>query len=186
MERRLRTPHALRQAEDSTADGSFTRYDLGRSHYLNQYAIHVSAAILRPGNELLVVRQLDRGLKRIDLPGGVPHFNETLQRALVREVWEETGFRTVPTEIAFVAEGQSERWPDPTLEICFYGQIQARTDPPDRTGEHILSVEWLALDDPELLRFIPHVAEFRSSKRGRYVDLTATTDRGARQHSGVP
>jgi hypothetical protein len=49
MERRLRTPYALRQAEDSTADGSFTRYDLGGSHYLNRYAIQVSAAILRPG-----------------------------------------------------------------------------------------------------------------------------------------
>jgi ADP-ribose pyrophosphatase YjhB (NUDIX family) len=153
---------------------------------LNQYAIRVSAAILRPGNELLVVRQLDRGLERVNLPGGIPHFNETLQQALVREVWEETGLRAVPTEIAFVAEGPNERWPAPTLEICFYAQIERRTDPPDRTGEQIVSVEWLTLDDPELLRFIPHVGEFRSSKRGRYVDQTARNHPDARQHSGLP
>jgi hypothetical protein len=89
------------------------------SHYLNQYAIQVCAAILRPGNELLVVGQLDRGLERIKLPGGVPHFSETLQQAVVREVF-------------------------------------------------------------------PHVAEFRSSKRGRYVDRTVRNHRSARQHSGLP
>lgn len=142
---------------------------------MNQYVVQVSAAILRPGNELLVVRELDRALKRINLPGGLPHFNESLQQALVREVFEETGFQAVPTEIAFVSEGTNERWPYPTLEICFYAQIERRSEPPDRPGEHILTVEWLSLDDPHLLRSIPQAADFRSSKRGRYIDRAART-----------
>jgi 8-oxo-dGTP diphosphatase len=136
---------------------------------LNHYTVQVSAAILRPGDELLVVRELDRAIERINLPGGMAHDDESLQLALVREVFEETGFRTTPTEIAFVAERVNERWPYPTLEICFYAQIQGRSDPPDRSGEQILSVEWLSLDDPQLLRFIPQAADFRSSKRGRYL-----------------
>lgn len=150
---------------------------------MNQYTIQVSAAILRPGNELLIVRELDRGLERINLPGGAPHFNEQLQQALVREVWEETGFHIVTTEIAFLAEGRSERWPDPTLEICFYGQIERQTERPNRVGEQIIGVEWLVLDDPRLLRFIPNAADFRSSKRGRYLDRSFRSDRPPKMHS---
>lgn len=150
---------------------------------MNQYIVRVSAAVLRPGDELLVVRQLDRALERINLPGGMAHFNETLKQALVREVREETGFETIPTEIAFVVEGYNERWPNPALEICFYAEIERRTEPPDRTGEHIVSVEWLKLDDPQLLRFIPHAAYLRSSKRGRYVDQTARTYHSERERS---
>lgn len=142
---------------------------------MNQYTIRVSAAILRPRNELLVVRQMDRGLERINLPGGMAHFNEPLKRALVREVHEETGFDTIPTEIAFVAEGCNHRWPHPALEICFYAQVVRQTDPPDRRGEQILGVEWLTFDDPRLLQFIPQASDFRSSKRGRYIDATAKT-----------
>lgn len=153
---------------------------------MNQYAIHVSAAILRPGNELLVVRELDRGLEHINLPGGVPHFNESLQQALVREVFEETGFQTIPTEIAFVAEGRNERWPDPTLEICFYAQIERQSEPPDRTGEQILSVEWLSLDDPLLFRSIPQATDFRSSKRGRYIDRATRINRRTWEHRDLP
>ncbi len=153
---------------------------------MNQYAVQVTAAILRPGNELLVVRELDRALERINLPGGTAHFNESLQQALVREVFEETGFQTIPTEIAFVAEGPNERWPYPTLEICFYAQVERRSEPPDRPGEQILSVEWLSLDNPQLLRAIPQAADFRSSKRGRYIDQTTRINRETRKHSKLP
>lgn len=144
---------------------------------MNQYAVRVSAAVLRPQGEVLVVRQLDRALERINLPGGMAHFNESLKQALIREVREETGFEAVPTEIAFVAEGHNDRWPYPTLDVCFYAQIERRIEPPDRTGEQIVSVEWLSLEDPALLRFIPHAACLRSSKHGRYIDQTARANR---------
>jgi 8-oxo-dGTP diphosphatase len=153
---------------------------------LHQYAVQVSAAILRPGNELLVVRELDRALERINLPGGMAHFNESLQQALVREVFEETGFQAVPTEIAFVSEGANERWPYPTLEICFYAQIKQRSEPPDRPGENILTVEWLSLDNPHLLRSIPQAADFRSNKRGRYIDRAPRSNRRTPEHSKLP
>lgn len=68
--------------------------------------MRVSAAIIRPGDEILVIRQLDRGLERINLPGGMAHFNESPKQALVREVCEETGFEVIPSEIAFVSRRQ--------------------------------------------------------------------------------
>ncbi len=160
----------------------FSRCDLGRN-LLNQYVVRISAAILRPGDEVLVVRQLDRGLERINLPGGMAHFNESLKEALVREVREETGFEVVPTEIAFVAEGYNDRWPDPTLEICFYATAVRQIEPPDRMGEQILSVEWVALDDPRLLRSAPQAENFRISKRGLYVDQTSATARKIKKRS---
>lgn len=167
------------------ADGSFLEIILEGVHLL-QYAVQVSAAILRPGNELLVVRELDRAIERINLPGGMAHHSESLQQALEREVFEETGFQTIPSEIAFVAEVPSERWPYPTLEICFYAQIEGRSEPPDRSGEQILSVEWLSLDDPQLLRFIPQAADLRSSRRGRYIDRTTRNNPATRTHLSLP
>ncbi len=155
----------------------FSSEYLGRG-FLNQYIVRVSAAIIRAGDEILVVRQLDRGLERINLPGGLAHFNESLREALVREVCEETGFEVIPTEVAFVYEGDSERWPTPTLDVC-YAQIDRQTAPPDPTGGQIVGVEWLSLHDPQLLRFISHAAHFTSSKRGQYVDATARNHRGA-------
>lgn len=139
---------------------------------MNQYVVQVSAAILRSGDELLVVRELDRGTERINLPGGMAHFNESLRDALVREVREETGFEVVPTEIAFVAESQSERWSCAALDVCFYAQIERRVEPPDRIGEQIVGVQWLSVHDARLFQFLPHATLFSSSKRGRFIDAT--------------
>ena len=162
----------------------FSSEYLGRG-FLNQYIVRVSAAIIRAGDEILVVRQLDRGLERINLPGGMAHFNESLKQALVREVCEETGFEVIPTEIAFVCEGDNERWPNPTLDVCFYAQIDRQTEPPDRTGEQIVGVEWLSLHDPQLLRFISHAAHFTSSKRGLYVNARAPDHGGASRERSI-
>ena len=111
MEHRLRPPLAGRSL--------LSRVSILGETFLNQYIVRVSAAIRRPGDEILAARQLDRGLERINLPGGMAHFNESPKQALVREVCEETGFEVIPTEIAFVCEGASERCPNPTLDIYY-------------------------------------------------------------------
>jgi len=139
---------------------------------LNHYLVRVSAAILRPRDEVLALRQLDRGLERIALPGGTADLNESLEEALVREVREETGCEVLPSDIACVAEGYNDRWSQPTLDVCFYARMQGRVQAPERLGEYIVGIEWMALDDPSLLTFVPHVAGFKCSRRGRYVDET--------------
>lgn len=136
----------------------------------DQYSVRVCAAILRPGDEILVVRESRRGMPRVDLPGGSPEMDETLERAVIREVREETGYEVVATEIAFIAETRAERWADSTLEICFYAQVVKEGERVIRGGEPILSVEWVSVNDPRLLRDVPHASIFASSKRGRYID----------------
>jgi ADP-ribose pyrophosphatase YjhB (NUDIX family) len=143
------------------------------------YAVRVCAAILRPGDEILVVRESRRGTRYVDLPGGTPEWDETLERAVIREVREETGYDVVPAEIAFVAERRTERWGESTLEICFYAAVAAVAPRPPRIGENILGVEWLSVRDATLLRDIPHAALFSSSRRGRYIDRASPSLRRA-------
>jgi hypothetical protein len=49
------------------------------------YRIRISAAIRR-GEQMLIVRESRYGEERINLPGGLPQFGETLEQALIREV----------------------------------------------------------------------------------------------------
>lgn len=135
----------------------------------DKYQVRVCAAILRPGDEILVVRESRRGITRVNLPGGAPELEETLARAVVREVREETGYDVVPTEIAFVAERRAKRWEESVLEVCFYAGVVNGVERPTRVGE-ILSVEWVSVHDDRLLRDVPYADLFASSKRGRYID----------------
>jgi len=109
-------------------------------------------------------------MPRVDLPGGSPEMDETLARAVIREVREETGYDVVATEIAFIAETRAERWADSTLEICFYAQVIKAGERVVRGGEPILGVDWVSVNDPILVRDVPHASIFASSKRGRYID----------------
>jgi 8-oxo-dGTP diphosphatase len=143
----------------------------------DQYQVRVCAAILRPGDEILVVRESRRGVTHVNLPGGAPQLEETLARAVVREVREETGYDVVPTEIAFVAERRAERWGESTLEVCFYAQVVNAVERHERVGENILGVEWLSVHNELLLRDVPYSDLFASSKRGRYVDEVCESPR---------
>jgi len=43
-------------------------------------------------------------------PGGAVHINEGLDRAVVREVWEETGLEVSPQKVLFVEDLLSSRY----------------------------------------------------------------------------
>jgi len=130
------------------------------------YHLRVCAVIRRVPDELLVVSEQFRGEERLNLPGGAPHYGETLQAAVVREVLEETGYAVNPGEIAYVAEHRQERWDDIAVEICFYADV--RTVPDKRPLSEVTDVHWLPLNDPRLLAAIPGAAYFANSARGRY------------------
>ena len=139
------------------------------------YRVRVSAAVLRCGDELLVVRESRLAITVVNLPGGAPHIDETLEQAVVREVREETGYDVLPTEVAFIAERRSDRWSPSVLEICFYATIASPARYEPASGDNVHAVEWLALDHPEVRRHMPHAELLAASKRGRYLDSVSRT-----------
>ena len=140
-----------------------------------QYRVRVSAAVLRPGDELLVVRESRLAIEVVNLPGGAPQLDETLEEAVAREVLEETGYEVIPSEIAFVAERRGDRWSQSVLEICFYAQLVPALRREPVPGDGVRAIEWLPLDHPDVRRHMRHVGLFRESKRGRYVDEASHT-----------
>jgi len=140
---------------------------------VDPYRVRVSAAVLRPGDELLVVRESRLALAVINLPGGTPQLGETLERAVVREVLEETGYDVAPAEIAFVAERRSDRYSPSVLEICFYARIVSETRRDPAPGDGLQAVEWFPLDHPDVRHHLPHASFFAMTKRGRYIDQSS-------------
>ncbi len=141
------------------------------------YRVRVSAAVLRPGDELLVVRESRLALTVVNLPGGAPQLGETLESAVTREVLEETGYEVVPAEIAFVAERRSDPYSSSVLEICFYARIVSQTPREPLPGDGMQAVEWLPLDDPEVRQHMPHTSLFAATRRGRYINQAAAAAR---------
>ncbi|HTX57446.1 MAG TPA: NUDIX hydrolase [Candidatus Acidoferrales bacterium] len=141
----------------------------------DHYRVRVSAAVLRPRDELLLVRESRLAVAIINLPGGAPQIGETLERAVVREVLEETGYQINPTEIAFVAERRKDRWSASFLEICFYAEIVSDERAAPKAHDSIYSVEWLPLDHPDIRSQMPHIELFSTRRRGHYIDAVSET-----------
>lgn len=134
------------------------------------YRVRVSAAVLRPGDELLVVRESRLALAVVNLPGGAPQLGETLESAVAREVLEETGYEVAPADIAFVVERRNDRYSSSALEICFYAWITSQTRRDPVPGDGVQAVEWLPLDHPDVRRHMPHTSLFAMTRRGRYIN----------------
>ncbi|HUA07959.1 MAG TPA: NUDIX hydrolase [Candidatus Acidoferrales bacterium] len=141
----------------------------------DHYRVRVSAAVLRPRDELLVVRETRLAVEVLNLPGGAPQIGETLEHAVAREVLEETGYQINPTEIAFVAERREDRWSTSILEICFYAEIVSDVRISPIAHDSIHAVEWLALDHRDIRKHLPHADLFSARKRGRYIAAASKT-----------
>ncbi|MDE2482062.1 MAG: NUDIX hydrolase [bacterium] len=137
------------------------------------YRVRVSAAILRPGDEILVVRESRLAVAHVNLPGGAPRLGESLDCAAVREALEETGYEIETTEIAFVAERREDRWSTPVLEICFYAEITSEERHQPMPGDGAQTLEWLPLDHPDIRHHMPHAALFATHERGQYISAAS-------------
>lgn len=73
--------------------------------------LHIVAALIRRGDELLMVQQAGPGEEPAwSIPGGRMEAEELVTEALVREVLEETGIRVVDAGgLAFVAQVDEQR-----------------------------------------------------------------------------
>jgi 8-oxo-dGTP diphosphatase len=111
--------------------------------------VEIAAAIVRFGDELLMVRQGAPGEEPFwSIPGGRVEAGEFVTEALVREVAEETGIRVLePGELAFTVQVDERRegwnaavW---TFEVdAWEGEIAV--DDPDG---FVLEAAWVPLEE---------------------------------------
>jgi 8-oxo-dGTP diphosphatase len=66
--------------------------------------VGVGAVVIDGGKVLLVRRGQDPLKGEWSLPGGALELGETLQQAVIREVWEETGLTVVPAGIVEILD----------------------------------------------------------------------------------
>ncbi|MFD4764168.1 NUDIX domain-containing protein [Streptomyces sp. NPDC058439] len=99
---------------------------------------------------LLVLDQDTGGPRRWSLPGGKVENGETLQEALVREMWEETGAKVQVGRLLYVCDNTDECVVHVTFEArVIGGEIGAVAEGAD--ARPIRGVEFVALGDlPEL------------------------------------
>jgi 8-oxo-dGTP diphosphatase len=96
-----------------------------------------------------------------ELPGGKPDSGETIDRALCREVCEETGLLVHPTKLA----GTTEReMPDVHLVVlCFYSTAEMRAV--TLSDEHD-DFAWVQLSEMDGLDLHPETRAFLQEHRG--------------------
>jgi ADP-ribose pyrophosphatase YjhB (NUDIX family) len=137
----------------------WTHLPLGRSRMLIawavnvRYAVGVVAVITNDADEVLILRHTYLRAGRVwGLPGGWARGRESMERALAREVLEETGFTVVIDQLVAVHSG----YPLPRMTLIFRAHIvggsfrpshevsEYRFCPPDALTE-ILPAEQLAV-----------------------------------------
>lgn len=70
-------------------------------YYVNQYSEWVNAVVLTENQEIILVRQYRHGVNNfvLEIPGGIVDAGEMVAEAAVREVAEETGYRSLEPPI---------------------------------------------------------------------------------------
>lgn len=111
------------------------------------------AAVVEQNHRFLLVEELVDGQRVLNQPAGHLEAGESLQSAIVREVWEETARHFVPTAVIGIY-----RWPMPEknrsyLRFCFTGTVSERRVE-QKLDEDILDTCWL---DYESLQIYPRL-----------------------------
>jgi 8-oxo-dGTP diphosphatase len=115
-----------------------------------QSEIHLATGIaVRDGRLLMVAsRYANQPHPLWNLPGGRQQPGELLVETVVREFYEETHLRVRAGELAYVSESyDGDRH---FLNATFLVDVQAKLGmaPEGMTpGDHVVAVEWVALDD---------------------------------------
>lgn len=73
-------------------------------------------AVVEEGGRFLVVDRADRA--GLGFPGGFLKLDETVEEALFREVFEETGYETEPVEFLYIKSGPS-KFPIHSVDIVW-------------------------------------------------------------------
>jgi 8-oxo-dGTP diphosphatase len=135
-------------------------------------ALAVDALWVRNGRVLLVLRGRAPFRGRWALPGGFVELRETVEEAVVRELFEETGLRARPTGLVGVYSGPHRDPRKPTTSVVFH--MRGRGGTP-KGGDDATEARWipvegageLAFDHNLILRDALRQIRRRTSARGR-------------------
>ncbi len=103
------------------------------------------AAVIERNNRFLLVEEMIHGRRVLNQPAGHLEADESLQSAIIREVWEETARNFIPSALTGIY-----RWHTPDkdltyLRFCFSGTVSERT-PGRPLDKGILDTCWLDLE----------------------------------------
>jgi 8-oxo-dGTP pyrophosphatase MutT (NUDIX family) len=112
--------------------------------------IHLATGIaVRDGRVLLAASRYPNQPEPLwNLPGGRQQPGELLAETVVREFFEETGFRVRVAKLAYVSESYAgkEHILNATFEV-FTDTDAAPGDMFDNAGDHVVEVAWVPLDE---------------------------------------
>lgn len=128
----------------------------------------VYALITNSENKVLLVLNSDNN--EWSLPGGKVEPKETLENALKREVFEETGLSCEVGDVVSINEAQSTQYQLHTLFIMFKATI-TNTEIQTQIKEEIEDVQWFAINQAdELLTYYQHSLHQFLTNQATYYD----------------
>ena len=115
--------------------------------------IRVGAIILKGGKALMVKSQFGDYCYSV---GGRIKFGETAEQAIVREVFEETGYSLSVDRLGYVSEvyfmnDSPKAFGKPVYELALYFYMRVPEDfepKADHIGDGVERFQWVAADDP--------------------------------------
>lgn len=111
--------------------------------------VTVAAVVERDGKFLLVEEETNDGI-RFNQPAGHLECRESLIDAVIREAFEETAYRFVPTALVGVYNWRNEARDATYLRFAFTGEI-AGHDAARALDAGIIATHWLAFDEVRAL-----------------------------------
>ena len=126
-------------------------------------ALTVDAVWLRGDRVLLVRRRNPPFAGQWALPGGFVELRETVEEAVARELYEETGLRATASGLVGVYSGPHRDPRKPTATVAF--RMRGRAGTP-RGGDDAGDARWVSLRDVGALAF-DHNQILRDALRSR-------------------
>jgi len=121
----------------------------------------VAAVTINKGKVLLVIRGKSPNLGKWGIPGGVVEVGETVEEAVVREVYEETNIVVKPIKLITIfdsigrdSEGKVRIHYVLLEYLCEYvsGEVKAASDAPD--------AKWFALNEMDSINMMENTRKF--------------------------
>ena len=115
----------------------------------------VGAVAIDDGRLLLVRRRNEPGVGSWSVPGGLLRPGETVQEAVVRELFDETGVEGVCTGLVGVAE----RIGDDHHLVNLHYAVEVLAPAPPEAGSDAVDARWVALHDVAEMDLVEGLAE---------------------------
>lgn len=119
--------------------------------------IRVAALIVEDGRLLMVEHEKD-GARYWLLPGGGVDYGETLERALERELWEETRLRVQVGNLVLVNDSIAPDGARHVVQMCFTAQVLSGT-PEVGSDARVVQVAYVPFDAVPELPMYPAMQE---------------------------